>query len=130
VHGAQHLDVAARVEAEPGGDAAGDDAGDQRRGGLGLVGAEPEEVGVPAQGGRPAGVDLVGADDDAGLLRLPEDLRQLDTEGGVNTLRGRMRSWWSLASGKNSAAIVAIGTVALVLLTAALLIVALRLGHE
>jgi hypothetical protein len=54
-------------------------------------------------------------------------LRTLNGGLGTNTLRGRMRSWWSLFSDKDPAAIIAIGTVALVLLTLALLIVALLL---
>ena len=54
-------------------------------------------------------------------------LRTLDTEPDANTLRGRTRSWWSRASGKNATPILVVGTVALVLLTTALLIVALLL---
>jgi hypothetical protein len=78
VHRAQHLDVAAGIQAEPGRDPPGHDVGDERGGLLGVVAAEPEEILESGQLRRLSGVDLVGVDHDAGLLGLAEDLGQPD----------------------------------------------------
>jgi len=49
----------------------------------------------------------------------------MDNAKNVHALRGRKRRWHSLLSGKGLTAIIAIGTVVLVLLAAATLIVIL-----
>ena len=76
VHRAQHLHVAARVQAEPGRDPPRHDVDDEFGGLLGVVAAEPEEVAEPGQLRLLPGVDPVGVDHDAGLLGLAEDLGQ------------------------------------------------------
>jgi hypothetical protein len=64
VHRAEHLHVAARVQAEPGRDAPCHDVNDQLRGLLAVVAAEPEEVAETAERGLITIVDPVRVDHD------------------------------------------------------------------
>jgi hypothetical protein len=70
-------------DAEPAGDPAGDQVDHPLRGGVGLVGAEQEEVGVLPEHRRPPGVDPVRVDHHPRLLGLPEDLGEPDPGDGV-----------------------------------------------
>ncbi len=76
MHGGEDLDVAARVEPEPGRDAPGRDVDGEPAGLLGVVLDEEEEVLHPVGDRVLPGVDPVGVGDDAGLLGLAEDARE------------------------------------------------------
>ena len=80
VHRAQHLDVADRVEPEPGRDAPGHDLQQLGHAVLRVVAADEVEVaaGLLARLGQQALVDPVRVGDDPALGRLPEHLGQPD----------------------------------------------------
>jgi len=83
VHRSQDLHVTAWVETElPRYSGAGDLDG-QRRGGLGVLAGEQEEVGHACQQWRSAGVDPVRVGGDPGVGGLPEHLGQPDPWHGV-----------------------------------------------
>ena len=81
-HRCEHLDVAPRIQAELGRDAAGGHIDGERGGLLGVLTREEEEIRIAAQPGELPGVDPVGVDDDAGLLRLTEDPGQPHPRNG------------------------------------------------